>query len=104
MKLTQLRETLKSTSYLTMKKQVNKKNVHEPHYVKSVRIQSYSGPHFPAFGVNTQRCGVSLRIPSECGKMWTRIIPNTDTFHEVLEVCQSVLSNKYEEQKVNYNS
>ena len=57
-KLTQLRETLKSTSYLTMKKQVNKKNVHEPHYVKSVRIQSYSGPHFPAFGVNAGKCGL----------------------------------------------
>ena len=22
------------------------------HYVKSVRIQGYSGPHFPAFGLN----------------------------------------------------
>ena len=24
------------------------------HCVKSVRIRSYSGPHFPAFGLNTQ--------------------------------------------------
>ena len=23
------------------------------HYVKSVRIRRYSGPHFPAFGLNT---------------------------------------------------
>ena len=23
--------------------------------VKNVRIQSYSGPHFPAFGLNTER-------------------------------------------------
>ena len=26
---------------------------------------------------------VSLRIQSECGKMWTRITPNTDTFYAV---------------------
>ena len=25
------------------------------HCVKSVRIRSYSGPHFPAFGLNTER-------------------------------------------------
>ena len=25
--------------------------------------------HFLAFGLNTERCGVSLRIQSECGKM-----------------------------------
>ena len=51
--------------------------------VKSVSIRSYSGPHFPAFGLNTDRYGVSLRIYSECGKMWIRITPNTDTFHAV---------------------
>ena len=51
------------------------------HCVKSVRIRSYSGPHFPAFGLNTERYGVSLCIQSECGKMRTRITPNTDTFH-----------------------
>ena len=44
------------------------------HCLKSVRIRSYSGPHFPAF---------RLRIQSECGKMRTRIIPYTDTFHAV---------------------
>ena len=32
------------------------------HYVKSVRIRSYSDPHFPAFGLNTERYYVSLRI------------------------------------------
>ena len=37
------------------------------HYVKSVRIQSYSGPHF-------------LRIQCESEKMWTRITLNTDAF------------------------
>ena len=31
-----------------------------------------SGPYFPAFGLNTERYEVSLRIQSECGKIWTR--------------------------------
>ena len=57
--------------------------VKNDHCVKSVRIRSYSGPHFPAFVLNTERNGVSLRIQSECGKMGTRITPNTDTFHAV---------------------
>ena len=30
-----------------------------------VRIQRYSGLHFPAFGLNTERYGVSLRVQSE---------------------------------------
>ena len=54
------------------------------HCVKSVRIRNYSGPHFPAFGLNTERYGVSLRIQSECGKMRTRITLHTYTFHAVL--------------------
>ena len=51
--------------------------------VKSVRIWSYSGPHFPALGLNKERYSVSLRIQSECGKIRTRITPNTGTFHTV---------------------
>ena len=43
--------------------------------VKSVRIRSYSGPHFPAF---------SLRIQREYEKMQTRITPNKNTFHAVI--------------------
>ena len=53
------------------------------HCVKSVRIRSFSGPYFPAFGMNVERYSVSLRIQSECGKMRTRKAPNTDTFHAV---------------------
>ena len=49
----------------------------------SVRIWSYSGPHFPTFGPNRKRCGVSIRIRSKCGKMRTRITPNTVLFHAV---------------------
>ena len=51
--------------------------------VKSARIRSYSGLHFPAFGLNTERYSVSLRSQSECGKMRTRITPKTETFHAV---------------------
>ena len=40
-------------------------------------------PYFPAFGLNTERYGLSLRIQSGGGKIWTRNIPNTDSFHAV---------------------
>ena len=50
------------------------------HCVNNVRIRSYSGLLFPIFELNTERYRLSLRIQSECGKMWTRITPNTDTF------------------------
>ena len=43
-------------------------------------------PHFPAFGLNTERYGVSLRIQSECRKMRTRTTPNTDTFYVVFMI------------------
>ena len=39
---------------------------------------------FPTFGMNTERCRVSVRIQCECGKMRTRITPNMDSFHAVL--------------------
>ena len=51
------------------------------HGVKSVLIWSFSGPYFPAFGLNTGRYGVSLRIESECGKILSRKTPKTNTFH-----------------------
>ena len=50
------------------------------HCVKRVCIRSYSGPYFPTFGLNTE---IHLRSQSECGKIRTRITPNTDTFHPV---------------------
>ena len=31
------------------------------HSVRGVRIRSYSGPYFPAFGLNTERYGVRMR-------------------------------------------
>ena len=53
------------------------------HCVKRVRIWSYFGSHFAAFGLNTEKYFVYLRIQSECGKIRTRISPNTDTFYGV---------------------
>ena len=56
-----------------------------PHCVKSVRIQSFSGPHFPAFGLKTETYRVNLHIQSGYGKMRTRKTPDTKTFHAVLQ-------------------
>ena len=61
------------------------------HCVKIVRFRSCSGPYFPAFELNTEWYGVSLRIQSECGKMLNRIKPNTGTFHAV---ANSLISQK----------
>ena len=52
--------------------------------VKNVFIRSFSGPHFLAFGLNTERYKVTIRIQSECEKIRTRKTPNMDTFHAVL--------------------
>ena len=40
--------------------------------LKRIRIQSFSGPYFAAFRLNTERDGESLCIQSECGKIWPR--------------------------------
>ena len=45
------------------------------HCVKSVRIQIYSGPYFPKFGINRER--YPFRIQSECGEIRAIITPNT---------------------------
>ena len=54
-----------------------------------------SGPHFPAFGLNTERYSVSLRIQSECGKMRARITDNTDTFQAVMGSFLEVFKKSY---------
>ena len=51
--------------------------------MKSVRIRSFTGQYFPAFGLNTEKYGVSLHIQPKCGKITTRKTSNTDTFHAV---------------------
>ena len=50
------------------------------HCVQSVRIQSYSGPHF--FRIFPHSDWI-LRMREHVGKMRTRITPNTDTFYAV---------------------
>ena len=50
---------------------------------------SYSELFWSAFsriGLNTEKHGISLCIQSECGKMLTRITPDTDTFNAVILV------------------
>ena len=42
------------------------------HCVKSVRIWRFSGPYFPSFGLNTERCSVSLRIQFDSERIQTR--------------------------------
>ena len=51
--------------------------------VKTARIQSFTGSYSSIFRLNTERYGVSFRTHSECGKIWNRETPNTDTFHLV---------------------
>ena len=51
--------------------------------LKSVCIRSFPDPYLSLFGLNTERYKVSLRIQSECGKIWTRKTPNKDTFYAV---------------------
>ena len=60
--------------------------------MKSVRIRRFSGQYFPAFGLNTERYFVSLRLKSECEKMRTRKIPYGENFSrsemfENTEIC-----------------
>ena len=51
--------------------------------VKSIHIQSFSGPYFPAFGLNTEIYEINLRIQSEFRKMQTRKTPDMDSFYAV---------------------
>ena len=52
---------------------------------KVVRIQSISGPYFPAFRLNMERFSLPLCIQPECMKIRTRKTPNTDNFHAVID-------------------
>ena len=53
------------------------------HWVKNVQMQSFSGPCFPAFGLNTDIYSVNLRIQSKYGKIRTRKILYLDNFYAV---------------------
>ena len=63
--------------------QCNVESRHRIHCMKSV-FGVFSGPYFPAFGLNMEIFSVNLRIQSKCGKIWTRKTQNTDTFYTVI--------------------
>ena len=63
--------------------------------MKSIRIWSYSGPHFPAFGLNTGRYSVSLCVQSECTKTGSRATPDTDTVYAVNNIITIILLLQY---------
>ena len=65
------------------------------HWVKSSRIRSDSSPHFPAFGLNTERYFVTLHIESECEKIRTRITQNTEFFRVVSESKDELILRKF---------
>ena len=46
----------------------------------------FSGPHFPAFGLNTELYSVNIRIQCESEKTRTRKTPNKDPFHAVMSM------------------
>ena len=51
--------------------------------VNSVKYGVFHGPYFAVFGLNTEIYGVTIRIQSEYGKMWTRETLHLDTCHTV---------------------
>ena len=52
--------------------------------MKSVRIQIFSGLHFPAFVLNREICSANIRIESKCRRMQTRKTPKMYNFYAVL--------------------
>ena len=65
------------------------------HCVESVRIRSFSGQHFPAFGLNTEIYRVNLHIQSECGKIRTRIATNIGTIFVETSIIDVLQGPKY---------
>ena len=62
------------------------------HCAKSVRIWSYSGPHFPAFGLNTKYLSVFSANARKCGENaeYGRVLRSADHFSE-LQLPQSLI-------------
>ena len=68
------------------------------HCVKSVRFRSYSGPHFPAFGLNTERYGVIVNsvLRSVTLSLTLRIVLET-THHLSLKNLMQYLGTYFDE-------
>ena len=71
--------------------------------MKSARIKSFSGPYFPAFGLNTETYYVNIRIQSEWRYMQTRKTPNTDTFYVALRMTAFVFNNNVVQKLIGLN-
>ena len=56
------------------------------HCINVVRFWSFSGLHFPAFGLNTDICRANLSIQYKRVEMQTRKDLNTDAFHAVKNI------------------
>ena len=57
----------------------------------------FSGPYFPVLGLNTERCGVSLRIQSEYGKIRTR---KNSVFEHFSRRARVVFHNAYDKHPI----
>ena len=57
---------------------------------EGVRTQSFSGPCFPSFTLNTEIYSVNVCIEFECRKIRTRKTPNTVSFHAVSTNTKSI--------------
>ena len=67
----QIRRFLQTRLHLLKKSLIENFILSAVHCVKSVRIRSYSGPYFPAFGLNKEIYSVPLRIHPNAGKYGT---------------------------------
>ena len=61
------------------------KNIYTIHCVKSVRIWSYSGPHFRRIFLHSFEYSVFLRIQSDSGKMWENVDQNISKYGHILQ-------------------
>ena len=63
------------------------------HWVKSVRIRRFSGPYFPAFGLNMERYGIrtkyGLKVSPNAGKYGLEKLRTRTLFTQ----CESLLKN-----------
>ena len=67
----------------------------DPHCVKSVRIRNYFSLHFPAFGLNTERYSVSLRISPYSVRMRENVDQNNAKYQQFLRsatMAESIIS------------
>ena len=67
-----------------------------PKIYSKLTIQTKTTPHFPTFGLNTERHEVSLRIQPESGKIWRRSRAFLVNFGHILGRRSGVFIAKFE--------